>query len=66
MARMSLTSMERIMQEVGAERISDSSKFALREVLEERAIEINKKSSHIAKHSNRKTILRKDILISKD
>lgn len=57
----SLAAMEKLLKRIGAERVSDSGKEALREVLEDYAEEIGKKAWEIAKHSGRKTVRSTDI-----
>ena len=54
------------MREVDVERISDSAKNALKDVLEEECIKITKRAFQISKHANRKTIIKEDILLAKD
>lgn len=60
----SLSAMEKLLKRIGAERISDSGKEALREILEDYAEEIGKKAWEIAKHSGRKTIRSTDIRLA--
>jgi len=60
----SLSAMEKILKRIGAERVSDSGKEALREVLEEHGEKIGKRAWEIAKHSGRKTIRSTDIRLA--
>ncbi len=65
MAKIPLASMERIMQSVDIERISDSAKIELRAILEEKAKDISRSASQISKHAKRHTILKADIELAK-
>lgn len=60
----SLSAMEKLLKGIGAERVSDSGKEALRDVLEEKAEEIGKKAWELAKHSGRKTIRSDDVRLA--
>lgn len=60
----SLSAMEKILKRIGAERVSDSGKEALREVLEDYAEEIGRKAWELAKHSGRKTIRSTDVRLA--
>lgn len=57
----SLAAMEKLLKRIGADRVSDSGKESLREVLEDYAEEVGRKAWEIAKHSGRKTIRSTDI-----
>ena len=59
-----LAAMEKVMKEAGAERVSDKSKAALKEVLEERAIKIAEQAVQLALHSGRKTVKGPDIKLA--
>lgn len=61
-----LASMERVMRDVGADRVSDDSKEALREVLEEQGKLLTKKAFQLSKHAERRTILKEDVKLAKD
>jgi len=65
MPYISLSSMEKILREAGAERISPSACIALRDILEDIAREISKKAVKIAKHAKRKTVRGEDIRLAK-
>jgi histone H3/H4 len=58
---MPLAAMERIMKQAGAERVSEDSKEALRDVLEEFADELSSKAIKFAQHADRKTVKAEDI-----
>ncbi len=57
--------MEKILKKYGAERVSEDAKVTLKELLEEHAKEISKKAIELAKHANRDTIRREDVLLGK-
>lgn len=59
-----LAAMERIMKEVGAERVSDKAKEALKEVVEDIANEIAKNAVRFANHAGRKTVKAGDIKLA--
>ena len=56
--------MDKIMREVGAERVSDDAKIALADVLEQKARELSAKAKQFAEHAGRKTITEKDIQLA--
>jgi len=58
-----LAAMDRILRESGITRVSDSAKEALCEILEEIVEDTTKRSAQIARHANRSTILKDDILL---
>lgn len=66
MAKIPLAGMDRIMRDIGAERVSDGAKEALREVLEEHVRKITKRSTQLARHAGRNTILKDDVLLGKE
>lgn len=59
-----LAAMEKIMKDVGAERVSEKAKAALKEVLEETAGHITKAAIKFALHAGRKTIKASDIKLA--
>ncbi len=61
---LSLTSMEKLLRKSGAPRVSDESKKALAEILEDQAEVICDKAIKIAKHAKRKTIKAGDIKLA--
>ena len=65
MPYISLSSMEKILREAGAERVSPSACIALRGILEDIAREISKKAIKIAKHAKRKTVRGEDIRLAR-
>ena len=59
-----LAAMEQLMKIGGADRVSDSAKSALKEVLEEYAIKISKDAAKYAEHAGRKTVKAEDIKLA--
>lgn len=59
-----LAAMERLLKRVGAERVSDDAKVALRDVLEDKADNIGLKAVKLAHHSKRKTVKSEDIKLA--
>ena len=59
-----LAAMERIMKKVGSDRVSEESKVALRDVLEDIAEEIATNAMKFSKHAGRKTIKAEDIQLA--
>lgn len=57
---LSLASMGKILRKAGAFRVSDSSKEALRMVVEQRAGDIAEKAIKFARHAGRRTVLAGD------
>lgn len=65
MPYISLSSIEKIIRESGAERISPSACIALRDILEDIAKDISKKAIKLAEHAKRKTVRGEDIRLAK-
>jgi len=59
-----LAAMEKIMKVSGAERVSDSAKIALKEVIEEIAEKIATEAVKLSAHAGRKTIKADDIKLA--
>jgi histone H3/H4 len=59
-----LAAMEKILKLAGAERVSDKSKAALKEVLEDIAEEIASNAVKFAQHAGRKTVKAGDIKLA--
>jgi len=56
--------MERIMKQVGADRVSEDGKAALRDVLEDISVNISERAMKFAMHAGRKTIKAEDIKLA--
>lgn len=59
-----LAAMEKLMKKAGAERVSDKSKAALKEVLEEYASKLASDAVRFALHAGRKTVKAGDIKLA--
>ena len=59
-----LAAMERLLKRMGAERVSEDAKEALRDVLEEYAEKIGSEAKSLAKHARRKTVRAEDIRLA--
>lgn len=59
-----LAAMERILKQAGAERVSDSAKIALKELIEEIAEKISHDAIKFAAHAGRKTVKSGDIKLA--
>jgi len=56
-----IASLEALMKKAGAPRVSEDAKKALKEILEQKGIELTKHALELANHAGRKTIRGKDI-----
>jgi histone H3/H4 len=61
MSILALASMDKLLRKSGAQRVSESAKKAMREVLEEYSDHIANKAVQLAKHGGRTTIKAEDI-----
>lgn len=59
-----LAAMEKILKKVGAERVADSAKAALKDVIEEKAREIAQSAVKLAVHAGRKTVKAGDVKLA--
>ncbi len=59
-----LAAMEKILKKSGAERVSDSAKTALKDVVEAKAEEIAAQAVKLAMHAGRKTVKSGDIKLA--
>jgi histone H3/H4 len=59
-----LAAMEKIMRKAGADRISDSAKEALKELVEEKSKEISERAIKFSMHAGRKTVKAGDIKLA--
>ncbi|MCS7096981.1 MAG: histone family protein [Candidatus Methanomethylicia archaeon] len=64
MPELPLAPIERLIRKAGAYRVSVEAAEALREVLEEIAIEISKEAIELAQHANRRTVTGDDIKLA--
>jgi len=61
---LSLSAMEKIMKAAGAYRVSEESKEALRDVLEDLGDKISREAIELSRHANRRTIKAGDIKLA--
>lgn len=59
-----LAAMEKLLKKMGAERVSDPAKVAMREELEKISDGIGEKAVRFARHSGRKTVKAEDIRLA--
>ena len=59
-----LAAMEKILKNCGAERVSDKAKAALKDVVEDIAVEIAENAVRLANHAGRKTVKAGDIKLA--
>lgn len=59
-----LAAMEKLLKQGGAERVSEKAKAALKNAIEEIALEIASKSIKLAVHAGRKTVKAEDIRLA--
>lgn len=64
MAKLSLSAMEKLLREAGAERVSKAAKMALSNALVDRSKEIGQKAARLALHSGRKTVTEEDVRLA--
>lgn len=61
---LSLSAMEKLMKAAGAYRVSEESKEALRDVLEDIGERISREAIELSRHANRRTIKAGDIKLA--
>lgn len=61
MPKLSRAAMSKLMKDAGAQRVSESAKEKLREILESKAIEITNEAIKFAKYRGRSTVQAEDI-----
>jgi histone H3/H4 len=61
---LALASMDKLLRKVGAKRVSESAKRALRDLLEQFSEKIANKAVQLAKHGGRTTIKASDIALA--
>lgn len=59
-----IAAMEQLIKNAGADRVSESAKTALKEVLEEHGMKLSKQALKLAEHAGRKTIKSEDIKLA--
>lgn len=59
-----LAAMERILKNAGAHRVSEESKVALRQVIEDIAMEIGEEATRLSAHAGRKTVKAEDVRLA--
>lgn len=64
MAELPLATLERIMKNAGAERISEKGLKAFQEAVEEYAEALAEASAALARHAKRKTVMEEDIKLA--
>ena len=64
MPELPLAPVDRLIRKAGASRVSESAAEALREILEEIAIEISREAIELANHADRKTVTDEDIKLA--
>ena len=57
--------LRRVIKKAGGKRISDDAAKALALVLEERLVKLLREAEKIARHSNRSTILKRDVKLAR-
>jgi histone H3/H4 len=64
-AKLPLKTVERILRDAGAKRVSKSATQSFAKYIEELIIEVSREASDLAGHSGRKTITEKDVNLAK-
>ncbi len=64
MPELPLAPVDRLIRKAGAYRVSEKAAIALREILEEIAIEISREAIELANHANRRTVTDEDIKLA--
>lgn len=64
MSKLPFASVERIMRNAGAERISMDAIATMAEILEDYCITLSKEAIELARHAKRKTVKREDVKLA--
>jgi len=64
MAELSLATVDKLIRKAGAKRVSADAAAALRDILEDMAVDIGERAVEIALHVGRKTVTAEDIKIA--
>lgn len=64
MGILALAAMDKLLRKSGAQRVSESAKKAMQEVLEEYSDKISQKAVQLAKHGGRTTIKSEDVRLA--
>ncbi|MCS7364238.1 MAG: histone family protein [archaeon GB-1867-035] len=64
MPELPLAPVDRLIRKAGASRVSENAAEALREILEEIAIEVSREAIELANHAERKTVTADDIKLA--
>jgi histone H3/H4 len=65
MAELPLAPLKRILRKAGGERVSDDAVEALRDEVEERALDMAERARDFAQHASRKTVQREDVMAAR-
>lgn len=65
MAELPLAPLKRILRKAGSERVSEDAAEALRDEVEDRALDMAERARDYAQHANRKTVQREDVMAAR-
>ena len=61
---LTIAPIKKLIKKAGAKRVSDDAAIELAKIMEQKAVEICVKADKLAKYSNRKTVMKKDIKLA--